>query len=126
MNWKKTSVVFVLVILVLGSVTLLAWPKKSAGEITGMLTANGDTFKGKITNMVVEPGELKGMGTYDKSCQMLGNGLTGCDAGIKTEKYGVLNFKYQHNMQQQPCLAPNDVVVVKILDKEGNAEIQRV
>ena len=128
MDWKKVSAIFIVALLVLGGTVLLAWPKKSSGGITGgaVLTANGDIFKGKITNMAVEAGEMKGMGVYDKSCKMLGNGLTGCDAGIQTEKYGLLNFKYQHNMQQEPCLAPNDVVAVRILDNEGNAEIQRI
>ena len=85
---------------------------------------NKNVFQGVITNMKLEPGILEGTGVYDKSCNMIGNGLTNCDAGIQTEK-GLLNFNYKHNMDAQPCIAPGDKLKVEVLDSEGNAKVTR-
>src|SRR3989344_567899 len=85
---------------------------------------DGDVFQGVITNINLEPGILEGTGVYDKSCNMIGNGLTNCDAGIQTEK-GLLNFNYKHNMDAQPCIAPGDKLKVEVLDSEGNAKVTR-
>jgi len=115
----------VMVVLMVGSVFLFWGRGKTTTNGAAVSEARGDVFRGMISNMAVQPGTLQGMGVYDRSCKMLGNGLTACDAGIQTEEYGLLNFKYQHNMQQQPCLAPNDLVAVRILDAQGNAEIER-
>lgn len=123
---KKIVGGMVIVVLLVGS--LLAFiPKRIGTGATGNVIAktNGDIFTGKISNVAVKPGTIKGIGLYDRSCKMMSNGLTACDAGIQTEEYGSLNFKYQHNMQQQPCLAPNDIVMVQILDERGNAKVQR-
>ncbi len=115
----------VVMALLVGS--LFVWFSGNKSNATGgaVTEPRGDVFRGKISNMAVRLGTVQGMGVYDKSCKMMGNGLTACDAGIQTEEYGLLNFKYQHNMQQQPCLAPNDIVAVRILDAQGNAEVQR-
>ena len=77
--------------------------------------ADKNSFKGVITNMKLEPQTLEGKGVYDKSCNMIGDGLTQCDAGIQTEK-GLLNFNYKHNMDLQPCIAEGDNLKVEILE----------
>ena len=86
----------------------------------------GDLFKGTITNIKVSPGNLSGIGVYDKTCVRVENGLTRCDAGIKTEKYGVLNFNYIHNMAIEPCIASGNKLKVEILDSNGTARVQRI
>lgn len=98
----------------------------SQGDSLDGLNPAGDLFEGKITNKNVEPAKLIGTGVYDKSCVSAGGGLTNCHAGIKTDKYGVLDFNYVHDMAKKPCIAPNQKVVVEILDSAGNARIQRI
>jgi len=83
-----------------------------------------DVFNGIITNIKLSPGKLSGMGVYDRSCNMVGNGLTQCDAGIQTEE-GLLNFNYVHDMGKQECIGPNDKLIVEILDSTGKARVIR-
>ncbi len=92
----------------------------------GGAPAQKDTFEGRITNMELEIGSLTGVGVYDRNCVDIGNGLTRCDAGIKTDKYGTLNFNYVHNMRIKPCIKPGDKLIVEILDSEGKAKVQRI
>jgi hypothetical protein len=82
-------------------------------------------FNGKITNAQVSPGEIIGFTSYDANC--VGSQITQCDAGIKTDQYGELNFHYQHDMNAQPCLHMfgSEKVIVDILDLQGNARITR-
>ncbi len=120
----KIIIGVVLIGLLLGLLALY-FPKNKATTGNAVLNAKSDIFTGKINNIAVQPGAVQGMGVYDKSCKMAGNGLTACDAGIQTKEYGVLNFQYQHNMQQVPCIAPNDILEVRIIDEQGNAEVQR-
>lgn len=82
-------------------------------------------FEGTITNAKVSPGTFVGLGIYDKSCVDVGNGLTRCDAGIKTEEYGILNFNYLHNMRANPCIARGDRLNVEIVDSSGTARVQK-
>ncbi len=127
---KNKIIGFVIIGLLIGggilSVALFKSPSPTGRAITEVNkeVLKGDIFKGKITNSKVEASTLKGIGVYDKSCKMGTDGLTTCDAGIKTEQYGVLNFNYRHNMQQQPCLAPNDILEIRIRS-DGTAEVQR-
>lgn len=83
-----------------------------------------DVFDGTITNIKLSSGKLSGMGVYDRSCNMVGNGLTQCDAGIQTEE-GLLNFNYVHDMSKQECIGPNDKLTVEILDTNGKARVTR-
>jgi len=85
-----------------------------------------NVFEGKITNVKVEPGRIEGLTTYDANC--LGTAeQTECDAGIRTNEYGDMNFHYRHNMVAQPCLHMfgSERVIVDILDSQGNARIIR-
>jgi len=82
-------------------------------------------FEGKITNIQTTPGTVNGVGVYDKTCKDIGNGLTKCDAGIKTKEYGVLNFNYIHDMTTKPCITSGDKLKVEILDSKGTAKVQR-
>gem|GEM_PF-2292567 len=128
MNYKKTAA-FVIALALFGSVyaTWIAGAVKGTPDETpANLIANGDLFEGKITNKNVEPMKLEGVGVYDRSCISIGGGLTDCHGGIKTEKYGVIDFNYQHDMARKPCIKPNDKVVVTILDSSGDAQVQRV
>jgi len=98
----------------------------SEGDSLDGVNPTGDLFEGKITNKNVVPGKMMGTGVYDKSCVSIGGGLTNCHAGIKTDKYGVIDFNYEHDMAKKPCVAPNQKVVVEILDSAGNARVQRI
>ena len=88
-------------------------------------TSEENAFEGTITNQKISIGTFDGVGAYDRNCVDAGNGLTKCDAGIKTEEYGVLNFSYIHNMMTDPCIKPGDTVKVKILDNTGSVTVQR-
>lgn len=90
------------------------------------LKASGDLFEGKITNKNVEPMKLEGVGVYDRNCVSVEGGLTNCHAGIRTSKYGVIDFNYVHDMAKKPCIASGQNVVVTILDSGGKATVQRV
>ncbi len=85
-----------------------------------------DLFEGKITNIKTFPGNLSGIGIYDKTCKKIGNELTRCDAGIKTKKYGVLNFNYIHNMEIKPCITSGNELYIDILDSNGTAKVWRI
>lgn len=97
--------------------------------------AIGDTeeplhlFEGVIDNVDVEPGIIEGEGVYDRNCIPVNpndpHGKVSCDAGIDTDEYGVLNFHYEHNMAEEPCIAPGEPVEVEILDDTGAAEVSR-
>ncbi|KXB00710.1 hypothetical protein AKJ41_03800 [candidate division MSBL1 archaeon SCGC-AAA259O05] len=50
----------------------------------------------------VYPGEV----AYDRNCRDVGGGLTGCNAGIRTQEFGLVDFYYEHDMDAKPCLAP--------------------
>lgn len=126
---KKTSIILAAIALV--GVAYVIWAAGTlkndspAGDATNIV-ANGLLFQGKITNKNVEPMTIDGVGVYDRNCVMMSNGLTNCHGGIKTDKYGVLDFNYQHNMAKEPCIAPNEKLVVTILDSAGNAKVQKV
>jgi len=107
------SILFV-VILVL---TIIVYSKNTVAQ-------KADFFNGKITNLKTIPGNLSGVGVYDKTCKKIGNGLTECDAGIKTQKYGVLNFNYVHDMAVEPCISSGDKIKIEIL-KNGLAKVWR-
>ncbi|MBI2548188.1 hypothetical protein HYW21_02455 [Candidatus Woesearchaeota archaeon] len=123
---KKLYIVSLVLVLMVGSLIFFAARNTTGSAVRSTSAARGDTFVGRISNVAVQAGTLSGMGVYDRSCKMGTDGLTSCDAGIETKEYGLLNFKYRHDMTRQPCLAPNDLVEVRILDAQGNAEIQRL
>lgn len=119
----------IIAILVLGTVLTLYLPKTGYSTSTQTPEANpSNIFSGKITNSEVSLGSIEGITTYDRGCNTVdANGLTECDAGIKTDQYGELNFHYKHNMNIQPCLdmyGP-EKVIVDILDSNGDAKITR-
>ncbi|AWB27605.1 hypothetical protein [Halococcoides cellulosivorans] len=91
---------------------------------------SGDAFAGRLTEgvessepAVVEHGIYEGKVVYDRSCESVGDGLTGCDAGIETADLGDINFYYEHDMQQKPCLTPDQQVALDV-DDDG-AVVQR-
>jgi hypothetical protein len=83
-----------------------------------------DTFEGTITNIDLRSGVYEGVGVYDRSCNMVGNGLTQCDAGIET-KEGLVNFNYKHNMDLQPCLDAGQNLVLEVFEG-GKAIVKRI
>ena len=89
-------------------------------------TISFDSFTGKITNANLSPQKLEGTATTDKGCGDAGNGLVNCVSDIVTSQ-GTLAFNYQHNMNQQQCLAMGgpEKVIVDILDSNGNAQVTR-
>lgn len=90
----------------------------------------GDAFSGTLTDGVgskepvsVAAGRYEGNIVYDRSCGNVGNGLTGCDAGIETAELGTVNFYYEHDMSRKPCLDPDQRVVLEVDDE--TAIVQR-
>lgn len=90
----------------------------------------GDAFDGTLTTGVgsdqpatVDSGLYKGTIVYDRSCKSVGDGLTGCDAGIDTSELGTVNFYYEHDMGRKPCLDPEQQVVLEV--GEEQATVQR-
>lgn len=105
----------IIIVLVIALIGLLAY---SSLRTTGnSIKTGGNVFEGVITNMNLQPQVLDGEGVYDRTCKMIENGLSQCDAGIQTEK-GLLNFNYKHNMQVQGCIDAGQNLKVEIL--EGN------
>ncbi len=116
---NKNLILGIIVLAVLVAAVVYANVSKATGNVI-----QEDVFEGRITNMQLEPAVLDGEGVYDRSCNMVGNGLTQCDAGIQTEK-GLLNFNYRHNMNIQPCISEGDKLKVEILDTDGSARVTR-
>ncbi len=90
----------------------------------------GDAFAGSLTDGVgssepaeADPGTYEGVVVYDRSCEPVGDGLTGCDAGIETQELGTVNFYYEHDMHQKPCLVPDQSVVFEV--KNERTVVQR-
>ena len=118
---KKSILIIIglLVIILFGMLVFSARKPTPTGNVV-----REDVFEGTITNMDLEPIILEGMGVYDRSCNMVGNGLTQCDAGIQTEK-GLLNFNYKHNMAVQGCIAEGDKLEIQILEN-NKAMVRRI
>lgn len=117
---KTRTIFIVLGILLIGMIIFGSFKTGNAIKED----VNKNSFKGVITNINLEPQKIDGKGVYDKSCNMIGNGLTQCDAGIQTEK-GLLNFNYKHNMAAQPCIAEGDNLKIEILEG-GEAIVTRI
>ena len=75
--------------------------------------------------MEVEPGIYEGVIVYDRSCKPVGDGLTGCDAGIEQSKLGPVNFYYEHDMNEKPCLEPEQQVVFKVENEKTIVQRKR-
>ena len=113
---KSNLIVIGLIILLLG--ILVFSGRKQTGDV------KEDVFEGVITNTNLEPRVLDGIGVYDRSCNPVENGLTQCDAGIKTEE-GLLNFKYKHDMHAQGCLDQGQKLKVEVF-AGGGAKVTRL
>lgn len=85
-----------------------------------------DAFQGNVTTMNIPTGSFSGTGVYDHNCLPVGNGMFSCDAGIKTQKYGLIDFAYTHNMVEKPCIGPGDTVTVSVLSGNGSATVTRL
>lgn len=116
-----------IIVVLLGLMTFFGYklyaPQTGYASYTPPTDLN--VFEGKITNVKVIPGRIEGTSTYDRNC--VGDVITECDGGIKTEKYGVLNFHYRHDMTIQPCIhmfGP-EKMIVEILDSDGNTRVIR-
>lgn len=134
----KTKILFVVAFLFV-AITIFALANKEQGtdvepgavaavfaEIDSEREPQGSVFEGVIDNADVKPGTINGVGAYDRSCRDAGNGLTQCDGGIVTDEYGLLNFSYTHDMHADPCIAPDQLFVVEILDDSGTAVVKRL
>jgi hypothetical protein len=80
---------------------------------------NVNIFSGQINQPNLESVVLYGGITYDRNCIPVEGGLTRCDAGVKTNDYGVINFNYTHNMREEPCLMPGNKVLLKVQDSRN-------
>ena len=92
----------------------------------GQLATDPNFFAGNVTTQGISPGTYNGTGVYDHNCLPVGNGIYSCDAGIKTAKYGTIEFAYRHDMMMKPCIGPGDVVTVTILNSSGSATVSRM
>lgn len=130
---KTSTAISIVIIFVLVAATgylvgQIYLPKTGYSAFSDSSTESNqlNVFEGKITDVKVSPGRITGFTTYDANC--LGTQIeTECDAGIRTNEYGDMNFHYKHNMAIQPCLHMfgSEKVIVDILDSEGNAKITR-
>ncbi|MBU5537388.1 MAG: hypothetical protein QW818_02300 [Candidatus Aenigmatarchaeota archaeon] len=116
-----------IITLLLGLMTVFGYklyaPK--TGYTSYDIPSDLNVFEGKITNVKVKPGRIEGISVYDRNC--VGSPITECDGGIKTAEYGVLNFRYRHNMAVQPCIhmyGP-EKMIIEILDSDGTARVIR-
>lgn len=136
MNKKKTLFLGVFLVVVLTVVFFSSSEKNGEGEISVKVSekfANidlsteprGSVFQGFVTDTQVDPGVIKGVGVYDRSCIDIGGGLTRCDGGIDTDEYGLLNFNYTHNMHIDPCISPGELFTVEIINESGSAVVRR-
>ncbi len=124
-EYTKMKSKLIIIVLAIALVSLLGYISLRTAKTTGSAIRGEEVFNGFITNVNLEAGKLEGTGVYDRSCNMIGNGFTQCDAGIETKK-GLLNFNYKHNMAVQPCIAQGDKLEVEILDSEGKARVRRL
>lgn len=106
-SMKKT--IWAIVLLGVVALSAMAFLKKAPEPRSEV-----EIFNGKIDHPILNGAILLGNITYDRNCESVGNGLTNCDAGVKTEKYGVINFNYVHNMSKHPCLVSGDKVLLKV------------
>lgn len=83
-----------------------------------------EIFSGKIDQPRLKNLVLTGDIAYDRNCISVEDGLTQCDTGVKTEKYGTINFNYKHKMSEKACLFNGDKVLLKIKEN-GNAFVIR-
>ena len=118
---SERAFIFLLIIIILSLIFVLYLGNEKNSPVSKI-----DLFKGNITNLKTVPGNVSGVGVYDKTCKSIGDGLTMCNAGIKTEKYGVLNFNYVHNMAIEPCIVSGDKLQIEILDSKGTARVKRI
>ena len=116
---KSILIIIGLMVILFGMLVFSARKPTLTGNVV-----REDVFEGIITNMDLAPIILGGTGVYDRSCNMVGSGLTQCDAGIQTEK-GLLNFNYRHNMAVQRCIAEGDKLEVQILEN-NKARVRRI
>mgnify|MGYP001603034083 FL=1 len=116
---KTTNLIMIIVIISLVILGFVGLNKKQTEN-----AINQNVFEGVITNMNIEPSVLDGTGVYDKTCKMIENGLSQCDAGIQTEK-GLLNFNYKHNMNLQGCIDSGQKLKVEIL-ADNKARVTRL
>jgi len=118
-----------IIVLLLGLVVFLGYklyvPQTGQATNYEIPSSGVNVFEGRITNAQVSPGRIEGTSAYDRNC--IGDIITECDGGIKTEEYGLLNFHYSHEMSTQPCIhmfGP-EKMIVEILDSSGNAKVIR-
>lgn len=83
----------------------------------------GDIFTGTILNKPLE-GKAEGVVIADLDCRGSMTAIT-CRAIIDSDK-SRLEFQYTHNMEQQPCLAPGDKVVVEPLKSGSKTFLRRL
>src|SRR3972149_41291 len=108
MKAKYLAAIVVMTIVLSASVFLMTSTGKATSSTNinsaSTSTSSGNIFMGKITNSRVQlsPGTVEGTTTYDANC--VGQDVTQCDAGIRTNEYGTLDFHSSHRMAVQPCL----------------------
>lgn len=92
---------------------------------SGQLASDPNFFAGNVTTKGIPAGTYNGTGIYDHNCLPVGNGIYSCDAGIRTSKYGVIDFAYRHDMMMKPCIGPGDTLVVTV-NSTGAATVNRL
>lgn len=102
----KSYLVLVLVGLFVVAVSYVALAANSPRQ-----TGTVDYFRGTILNQDFQ-GKLSGVVRADTNCTPTGVSNLTCTAIIDTE-VGTLQFKYTHNMAQEPCLTTNDKVTLE-------------
>lgn len=128
---RRTALVFLALaaVLVVGGIAtgvITVGHVDPAAEPSNDADSADSVFDGEIDNVDVEPMIVTGEGVYDRNCVPVDPedqplSVVTCDAGIETDEYGVLNFHYEHDMSEDPCIGPSDHIEVEIHDEEGTA-----
>ncbi|MDE1823504.1 MAG: hypothetical protein KGI00_03205 [Candidatus Micrarchaeota archaeon] len=126
---RNTTIAIVAALLLVIAIAFLAAGSLQAGNSGKQQPQPGslsDVFEGNVTTRNIPTGSFSGTGVYDHNCLPIGNGMFSCDAGIKTQDYGTIDFAYTHNMVEKPCIGPGDAVTVSVLSKDGTATVTRL
>lgn len=130
-HWIILGAALSLAVLIIGYYVLISGNSAVTQAATGSQSSSGQLasdpnfFAGNVTTAGIPAGTYNGTGIYDHNCLPVGNGIYSCDAGIKTAKYGTIDFTYRHDMMMKPCIGPGDTLVVTV-SSGGSATVNRL
>ena len=110
--------------LAVGGIVYLTMTPGNAAEPSVPPQNLGDTFTGTVLSAAVER-RTQGVVQADLDCKGPMSAIT-CRAIINSEDGGRIEFQYTHDMMGQPCLAPQDRVIVEAAPAGGRTVVTRL